>query len=80
MKLDPVMVEYVRPERIKTITIGKTVAYISDKTNWTYKFVKNDGKWELDKILMKRRYGNGRYKTSTRRHDERKRNNRRSYY
>lgn len=78
-KLDPIMTEYVHPDRIAIIVIGNDVAYISDKNRWTYVFIKVNSEWLLDKVIMKRRYGNGRHKASFGRNDERKRNNRRPY-
>jgi len=78
--LDPMMTAYVHPSLIKAITLGENVAYILDKDLWSYKFIKENNEWTLEKVNMKRRYGNGRYKTSTRRHDERKRNTRWTNY
>lgn len=64
-KLHPYVLEYVPPERIKTITIFNDIVYVSDNCKWSYKFVMVDGKWDLDRIKMKRRYGRyGIYKTS----------------
>lgn len=75
LKLDPIMTEYVKPEKIKSIAIGSKVAYISERCGWSYKFVKVNGVWELEKIDVKRRCKNGRYKASTRRNVSRERKN-----
>ena len=73
-KLDPVMTTYVRPDRIRSICIGKDRAYIADKAKWSFIFTKENDEWVLEKVKMKRRYGNGRIKTNHgRRHEKQRR-------
>ena len=73
MNLHPLILKEIDKSKIKSICIGTDIAYVTDRSSWTYKFIKKDGLWELDQIRMKRRYGNGRFKTHNGRHHDKPR-------
>lgn len=78
MKIHPTITDYVGKDKIKSICVYEDVAYVTDKCGWTYKFNKEEGHWDLDKIRMKRRYNNGRFKTHNGRRLPKQRSNKKA--